>query len=176
MICLIGASASGKSTTQKILCKKYGYKPLISYTTRPMREKEKDGVDYHFLTEDEFHELDDAGFFCETAKYSSWHYGTAKKDIKDNTVAVVTPSGFRKLRELYDNVISFYLSVPRRDRLIRLLKRGDDIDEACRRSCSDVGMFDGVEDEVDYVIKVNNDHYCMSAEEIADGINDIVKY
>lgn len=174
MICLIGASASGKSTTQRILCKKYGYKPLISYTTRPMRKKEKDGIDYHFLTEDEFRELEEAGFFCETAEYNGWHYGTAKKDVRDNTVAVVTPSGFRKLSRLCDNVTSFYIKVSRRNRLIKLLQRNDDVDEAIRRSCSDVGMFDGLEDEVDHVI--DNENYDMSAEEIADGINEIVRY
>ena len=52
-------------------------------------------------------------------------------------------------------IVSFYINVPRRDRLIKILQRGDNIEEAYRRSLSDVGQFDGIEDEVDFVIENN---------------------
>lgn len=73
-------------------------------------------------------------------------------------MVVLTPHGLRQLKKNIDlKIISFYIKVPRRDRLIKILKRGDDIEEAYRRNLSDVGQFDGIEDEVDYVI--NNPGY-----------------
>ena len=52
MIILVGESASGKSTIEKILTEKYGYKKTISYTTRQPRDGEINGVNYHFNTLD----------------------------------------------------------------------------------------------------------------------------
>lgn len=166
MIVLIGESASGKSSIEKYLVDNYGYNKIISYTTRQPREGEVDGVDYHFVTKSQFRRLKIQDFFAETAVYNDWHYGVAKKDCTDDKVAVLTPHGLRQISKIKDiNVISFYINVPRRDRLIKILQRGDNIEEAYRRSLSDVGMFDGIKDEVDFV--VCNNGYDKSIEEMS---------
>ena len=168
MICLIGESASGKSTIQDILCSdEYGlFKKLVTYTTRPPRPNEEYGVHYYFVTEKDFIEKEESGFFAESASYRDWHYGTAKKDCTDDKVAVVTPHGFRQLKKNKDlSITSFYIKVPRKDRLMKNLERGDNIEEAYRRNLSDVGMFDGIEDEVDFVIE--NPHYEITPEFMA---------
>lgn len=168
MICLIGESASGKSTIQDILCSdEYGlFKKLVTYTTRPPRPNEEYGVHYYFVAEKDFIEKEESGFFAESASYRDWHYGTAKKDCTDDKVAVVTPHGFRQLKKNKDlSITSFYIKVPRKDRLMKNLERGDNIEEAYRRSLSDVGMFDGIEDEVDFVIE--NPHYEITPEFMA---------
>lgn len=153
MVVLCGESASGKSSIEKYLVDNYGYSKVVSYTTRQPRKGEFDGLDYHFVTKDEFLELKEKGFFAEMAVYNGWYYGTAKKDCTNDKIAVLTPHGLRQISKLNDiNVISFYINVPRRDRLIKILQRGDNIEEAYRRSLSDVGQFDGIEDEVDFVI------------------------
>ena len=163
MIVLVGESASGKSSIEKYLVNHYGYKKVVSYTTRQPRQGEIDGVDYHFIDEDKFIELNGNKFFAETAVYNGWHYGTAKEDCANDKVAVLTPHGLRQISKIKNiNVVSFYINVPRRDRLIKILQRGDNIEEAYRRSLSDVGMFDGISDEVTFVI--NNDGYEKSIE------------
>lgn len=154
MIVLVGESASGKSTVESILCKNYGYKKIVSYTTRQPREGEQDGVDYHFIDRSQFRRLKLQDFFAETAEYNGWFYGTAKKDCTDDKVAVLTPHGMRQMKKINGiNVTSFYIKVPRRDRLIKILERKDNIEEAYRRNVSDVGQFDGIEDEVSHVIE-----------------------
>ena len=166
MIVLVGESASGKSSIEKYLVDNYGYSKVISYTTRSPRPNEADGVDYHFINVEEFMKLKERGFFAETAVYNNWHYGTAKKDCTDDKIAVLTPHGLRQIAKVDGiNAVSFYINVPRRDRLIKILQRGDDIEEAYRRSLSDVGQFDGIEDEVNYVI--NNEGYQKSIEEMS---------
>ena len=166
MIVLVGESASGKSSIEKYLVDNYGYSKVISYTTRNPRPNEVNGVDYHFVSVEEFAKLKEQGFFAETAVYNNWHYGTAKEDCTDDKIAVLTPHGLRQISKV-DGVtaVSFYINVPRRDRLIKILQRGDDIEEAYRRSLSDVGQFDGIEDEVDYVI--NNEGYKKSIKEMS---------
>ena len=169
MIVLVGESASGKSSIEKYMVDNYGFKKIVSYTTRPPREGEIDGFDYNFINTEQFEQLKKQGFFAETAQYRDWCYGTAKEDCTDDKVAVLTPHGLRQISKLEGiNVISFYINVPRRDRLIKILQRGDNIEEAYRRSLSDVGQFDGIEDEVSYII--NNPNYKKSIEDMTDEV------
>lgn len=170
MIVLVGESASGKSSIERYLVENYEYKKIVSYTTRSPRENEVDGVDYHFISVEQFEELKEQGFFAEYAQYNSWNYGVAKEDCTDDKVAVLTPHGLRQVSKIKDvNVISFYINVPRRDRLIKILQRGDNIEEAYRRSLSDVGQFDGIADEVDYIIC--NDGYKKSIAKMAQEVH-----
>lgn len=167
MIVIVGESASGKSTLQKMLVKKnIRYHKTVTYTTRPMRRGENDGVDYHFISESKFKKLKDEGFFIEHAEYNGWYYGTAEKDCVNSEygVTVLTPAGLRALRRKGVDVISIYLKVDRRSRLMAMLRRGDNIEEAYRRNLSDVGQFDGIENEVDCII--NNSNFQLSKERI----------
>ena len=165
MIAIVGESGGGKSTVAKEL-EKYGYHQVVTYTTRPMRQGEKDHVDYHFVDDRQMdlmkHRL------CLEANYRGWRYAADIDDLTQDSVIVVTPSGMRELKTLGIDFYSVYLNVPRRDRLIQLLNRGDDIEEAYRRSLSDVGQFDGVENEVNMVI--NNPNYRKDAEHIVHEI------
>ena len=169
MIVLVGESASGKSSIEKNLVEKHGYKKIVSYTTRKPRNGETDGVDYHFINDDKFLELKERGFFAETAQYNSWNYGTAKEDCTNDKVVVLTPHGLRQISKIEGiDIISFYINVPRRDRLIKILQRGDNIEEAYRRSLSDVGQFDGIRDEVTHVI--NNPSYNYTIDQMTDSV------
>lgn len=170
-IVIIGCSASGKSSVEKILANKYGYNKITSFTSRPPRTEcgEVNGVDYHFVSVDEFNELKNNKFFAETGDYRGWKYGTPLDQCTDDKVCVVTPSGLRQLKKFEElNITSFYINIPRRDRLIKLLQRDSDIEECYRRSLSDLGQFDSVENEVDYILY--NKNYEYTAEEIAETI------
>lgn len=175
MIVLLGESASGKSSIEKYLVDNYGYNKAISYTTRPPREGEVDGVDYRFISAEQFYKLKGQDFFAESSIYREWHYGLAKEDCTNDKVAVLTPHGLRQVSKLPDiNIISFYISVPRRDRLIKILQRGDSIEESYRRNVSDIGQFDGISDEVDYII--HNDGYKRSIAEMAEEVHRCANY
>ena len=105
MIVLTGKSCSGKDTIGKEL-EKLGIHKVITYTTRPPRDNEVDGVDYHFVSTDNFKNLVKQGFFAEWRDYETdkgiWLYGSAKKDynIAANKYIIlnlksVNPIGFR---------------------------------------------------------------------------------
>ena len=160
MIIILGESASGKSSIEKELVNFYKFKKIVSYTTRQPRSGETDGIDYHFITDEKFKELIKNNFFAEYSVYRGWYYGTSKEDCisSNDKILVATPHGLRQFKKNKEiKIISFYINIPRRDRLIKILQRGDDIDESYRRNLNDSGQFDGIEDEVDYVIY--NDGY-----------------
>jgi guanylate kinase len=155
MIIILGASASGKTSIERELVK-HGYNRIISYTTRPIRNSETQNVDYHFITENQFNEMLTNGCLAEFSKYNSWNYCISKKDCIDDAIAVVEMSGFRQLKKNKNlNITSFYIQVPERERVIRMMKRGDNVMESFRRIISDQGSFNGADREVDCVI--NND-------------------
>lgn len=143
-----------------------------------MRTGEKDGVDYHYITDEQFYSMVDKDEFIEKAQYRGWNYGSAKSDYDDgkNHIVVLTPHGCRSLKKWSEKsgvkVISVYFKVDRRSRMIKILNRGDDIDEAYRRNISDVGQFDGFEDEADYTIE--NKEYSKSIEDIFSEVEWII--
>lgn len=173
MIVIVGESASGKTTLAKEYEDWLDFKRIITYTTRAKRRNERDGVDYHYISDEEFERLNNEGFFAETAEYNGWKYGSAKKDYTNDTVAVLTPRGLRSVKRNGVKCTSIYLDVPRRDRLAKCLNRGDNIEEAYRRSLSDVGQFDGIADEVDYVLK--NPGYKKTPDKLIMELTDMMR-
>lgn len=166
MIAIIGESGAGKSSVEKELESTFLFNRIITYTTRPKRENEQNHIDYHFINDTTFSNMVTNNLFAETTVYRGWSYGTAKEDCKDNSVIVIDPHGLRQLKRNTDiDIVSFYIKVPRKDRIIKMLQRGDDIEECYRRSLSDVGLFTGIEDEVDYVI--DNIGYKYSVKDIS---------
>lgn len=180
IVVLVGESASGKSTIEKLIEERdSSFTKIISYTTRPPREGEKNNVDYHFVSIDDFLFMIKLNVFIENAQYRGWHYGTARDHYFDekNHIVVLTPHGCRSLKKWaqgnpYIKVISIYFKVDRRSRMIKILKRGDDIDEAYRRNISDVGQFDGFEDEADYTLE--NTNYEKPIEEVYKEVRKII--
>lgn len=178
MIIFLGESASGKSTlAAEFVAKHPEYHPLITYTTRPKRANEEDGVDYHFVTVEEYNQLKEDGKFIDTATYNDWQYGLAKEDCQDDkAVLIATPSILRnpKLKDI--DYVSIYIKVDRASRLVMSIWRGNgsdnDIDEACRRSISDCGMFAGIEYEVDHVIE--NYGFKLKVEELVNKVEELI--
>lgn len=126
---------------------------MVSFTTRPPREGETDGVDYHYISEEEFKQKLKNGFFAEHTIYRDWYYGTSKEDCTEEKVLVANPHGLRQIKRMDDiSVTAFYVKTSGRERLIRMLNRGDDIMECFRRYFSDMGVFQNAEEDVDMVL------------------------
>lgn len=126
MIILVGASASGKTEVAKNLGKLFGVKKVVTHTTRPMRSGEINGIDYHFVSYEQFLKLEKAGNFVETTKYNDNYYGTSKAEIANDKVLIVDPAGLTAFKKLNDpKIISFFMHASRDVRYQRMLERGD---------------------------------------------------
>lgn len=163
LLVLCGKSCSGKDTIKKELVK-MGMKTVVTYTTRPPRENETDGVDYHFITKREFQEKDLGGFFMETTSYNvgmgeTWYYGSAKEDFTDDAedkVIIVNPFGLSYIRAYAPvNPIVFYLMASEETRRDRLNQRGDSESEMERRLKADDRDFKDFEERTDFMFKTD---------------------
>ena len=106
---IMGKSSSGKDTIYENLLGREGLSlhPLIMYTTRPIRTGETDGVQYHFVTEAQLEEMQQAGTVIELRTYQTvygpWYYFTADSpevsDADVNYLALGTLESFQKIRE-----------------------------------------------------------------------------
>ena len=180
ILILCGPTASGKSTTQKVLCEKYGFHKVVTYTTREPRENEVFGEDYYFATEDKFVNMIIKKEFIESTIYSNnRYYGTSISSIKDadkkDYVAVMTPSGARKMKKYAaeHNIPCFVvlLDISLKTKVYRYIERisdfkMEDLQELYGRCERDYGMFENFDKEVDMTLY--NDYY--SQEKVAQAI------
>jgi len=171
MIILIGASASGKTEAAKMLGKLFGVKKVVTTTTRAMRVGETDGVDYFFVSQEEFSRRKKAHRFAETAVYSGNHYGTGLDQIGSEKVLIVEPQGYKNFRKLNDpTIISFFIDVPESLRGERMRLRGDKEENIARRLSTDRVDFDRANiGPVDFVI----DGQKKTVEQIATEIYEL---
>jgi len=142
MLVMIGASASGKTEIVKILIKKYGFNKLVTYTTREMRVGEVDGIDYHFISLKEFEIKKKKREFLETAQYNNTFYGSPKKGADENKVIIVEPKGANSIfRKNIPKTIFIYLETDQLIRRVRMLNRGDKLEDVEARFIKDKKHF-----------------------------------
>ena len=75
IVYLMGKSSTGKDTLFKLLLRidQLNLKNVVTYTTRPIRIKEREGVEYHFVDEEEYRRLKASGKIAEERKYNTCH-------------------------------------------------------------------------------------------------------
>src|SRR5713101_2616127 len=112
----------------------------VSYTTRPPRPGEKNGVDYRFVDDATFLAMKNRGEFLESAEVHGYRYGTSKKVILDavkrgeDLILEIDWQGARQVRELYPDCVGIFILPPSIEELERRMRaRGQDADEVIRR-------------------------------------------
>lgn len=152
IFCVMGKSSSGKDTLYQMLKKELEFDSIVPYTTRPIREGETNGVEYHFVTEEEVAELEEAGKIIELRAYNTvhgiWKYFTADDAQIDlehrNYLMIGTVEAYQKLKAYYgeEHLVPIYIEVDDGIRLQRALNREKlqeqpKYAEMCRRFLAD---------------------------------------
>jgi guanylate kinase len=155
LFCLLGKSGVGKDTLfeQIIQAPELDIAPVVPYTTRPRREDETDGIQYRFVSESFFAQLEQGGNILEKRQYSTvhgiWHYATVF-DIasRGNFITITTPQGCKALAEKLgkDAMVIIYLQADDKTRLERAILRESgqkqpNYSEVCRRYLADQADF-----------------------------------
>ena len=139
---ITGPSGVGKGTLIRGVMDRVGDLELsVSATTRPPRVGEVDGVDYHFLSRQQFDRRVAAGEFLEHADYAGNHYGTLRSELEDRlragrpVVLEIEVQGARQVREAMPEALQVFIAPPSLEELrTRLITRGtDDAEEVERR-------------------------------------------
>lgn len=129
LVTIIGESGCGKNYITNKLMKENNMQMLVSCTTRKIRQGEVDGVDYYFMTMEEFDKLEKENKFVEVVEYNGNKYGFTKEEIEKlndtHCVAIVTPSGHKQLSKLLKDVLVLpvYLNTDPSQRKEKLLSR-----------------------------------------------------
>ena len=173
MIILCGASASGKTVTALELQRKYGLKKAITTTTREKRVGETDGVEYFFISKDEFQKRLSENKFVESSIYNNNYYGCGLDQVSDDKVVVLDPNGLHSFKKLKNkNIVTFLLIADEKTRRDRMVSRGDKEESIKTRLTNDVNDFSMEKiGQVDFIIKTSD----KSIEEIADIIYECYK-
>ena len=152
----------------------------ISYTTRPQRATEREGVDYLFVDKDEFNRLREGGALLEWAEVFDNFYGTSRVQVEkhladgNSVILEIDWQGAQQVRAAMPECVSIFILPPGREELERRLRsRGTDSNEVIARrlrdSLSDMSHWD----EFDYVIFNDDlDTAVADLEAVLDGCGD----
>ena len=177
--CIIGKSGTGKDTVLAELLKdkSIGLEKIVPYTTRPKRDGEVEGVNYHYVSVDELKLMEQDGKVIERRTYDTvhgpWNYFTASTNIcADNDYIIITTQ--KALKHFFDyfgcdRIHVIYLMLDDKIRLERCIAResnqiNPNYSEVCRRFLAD-------EDDFDEDIIKSFQHYT-----IVDTANDLNIY
>ena len=157
-------SGAGKTSLVKALLESMsGIVLSVSYTTRPRRPGERDGVDYHFVEPSRFRAMIEAGEFLEYAEVFGNYYGTARHTVDEalgrgeDVLLEIDWQGARQVRARAGDCVGIFILPPSRAALeSRLRARGQDGEEViARRMAEAVGEMSHY-GEYDYLL-VNDD-------------------
>lgn len=159
-------SGAGKTTIMNNVVDTFKYSGFprtvisecISTTTRPMRENEKNGETYYFISREEFEELSSAGQLAEKVEYSGNLYGIEKSEINrvlkesKHVYIIVEYNGYLQIKEQYPDAVGIFLYMPKVDCFSNMILRGDTYEQATNRiSTYEEEM--SHRNEYDYVIR-----------------------
>lgn len=141
LVLFSGPAGVGKDTLLDILFQKRPeLQRSISVTTRHKRECETDGVDYYFISPDEFQKMIDSGNVLEYTKYGTNFYGTPKEPVDNwlsegkTVILKIEVNGASNIKKIYNDSISVFIMPPSVEELEKRLRtRGTEDEDDIRR-------------------------------------------
>lgn len=180
LVIFAGPSAGGKDTTVNCLAKKFGYGKLLSTTTRNMRENEKNGEQYHFISSSAFTEIESNSGFLETIEFCGNRYGLRLSEfdnLPEFSTTIMTPAGIKAVdeylrKEKRNDILltKVYIDVSLKDQIHRLQLRGCPINDIFVRLQNDLA--DIKNPVLNYDLVLNSS--IQTTEEITQLINTLV--
>lgn len=138
LIIISGTTCAGKGTViQELLKRNDNLNLSISYTSRAMRENEVNGVDYYFVTQEEFENKIKNNDFLEyaTVQYGKY-YGTPKKEVRDlldqgkDVILEIDVQGAQQIKEMFPETILIFIMAPSMEEVKKRIKaRGQENNE-----------------------------------------------
>lgn len=145
---IVGPGASGKDWMLQKMVER-GYKAMKQYTTREKRENET-GEEYHFVSEQEFNDMDDRAKFVSVNFYHIGWYGISYDELMNSDVSILSPANIKDIFAVHpdsrDLFTIIYLDMPEEVRRERLSKRyvskvGDDNERRLEADAKDFKDF-----------------------------------
>ncbi|MGN0612771.1 MAG: guanylate kinase [Porcipelethomonas sp.] len=159
MIVVSAPSGCGKGTILAEILKDDSFYYSVSATTRKPREGEIDGVNYHFISNEEFEKLIAEGGMLEYAKYCDNYYGTPRKILEEkmdegiDVILEIEVQGAMKVREKCPDAVFIFIVPPSVAELERRLrKRGTETDDVIAKRVAQAAGEIGLAENYDYIV------------------------
>ena len=159
LIVFSAPSGCGKGTMLAEILKNEKFRCSVSATTRSPREGEIDGVNYHFLTREDFESRINAEQFLEHEEYCGNYYGTMMSEVDSyldkgiNVILEIEVQGAMKIREKRPEALFVFIAPPSVAELTRRLKkRGTETDEVIAERVSQAAGEIAAAEKYDYII------------------------
>ena len=165
LIVISGPSGVGKGTVRKALFEKRGHRLVysISMTTRKPRQGEVDGVDYYFVSREEFQKRIDNNQFLEWAEFVGNYYGTPKDKVEEQiekgkeVVLEIEVNGALQVLSKVKDAVSIFIVPPGKQALYdRLRRRGTEPEEVIQERMAKANREFQLAHKYDYIV-VNDD-------------------
>ena len=173
LIVFSAPSGCGKGTMLAEITKDSSYRCSISATTRKPREGEKDGINYYFISNEEFEEKIGREEFLEYAGYCDHYYGTLLSEVDPylekgiNVILEIEVKGAMKVREIRPDALFIFVAPPSISELRRRLKkRGTEEDDVIEQRVEEAA------NEIPFAIKYD---YVIVNAALEDAIADFFK-
>lgn len=180
LIVISGFSGAGKGTVVKELLKNGDYAYSVSATTRKIREGEKDGVSYFFLTREKFESMIAQQELLEWNEYSGNYYGTPKQFILDqlaggkNMLLEIDPHGALNVKKAFPDAVLIFITAPSmQDVEARLRGRGTETEESIHKRLSQTRWEMDQMEQYDFIV-VNDE--LMDCVHTIESIVDSMSY
>lgn len=159
LIVFSAPSGCGKGTMLAEILKDEKFYVSVSATTRKPREGEVDGVNYHFISHEDFLKKIEENAFIEHAEYCSNFYGTLKSEVDNkleqgiNVILEIEVQGAMKIRDIRPDAIFVFVAPPSINELRRRLKkRGTESDDVIEERISKAAGEIMLAEKYDYVV------------------------
>lgn len=168
LVVISGPSGVGKGTVRKALFEKEGHDLVysVSMTTRPPRENEKDGVDYYFVSKEEFKQRIEQGKLLEYAEFVGNYYGTPLDKVEEQlnkgkeVVLEIEVEGALQVRAKMKDAVFIFIVPPGRQALYdRLKSRGTESEDMIKKRMEKAEREFLLAHKYDYIVvndEVNN--------------------
>jgi guanylate kinase len=170
-----GPDGSGRKTVAQKVGALCGLQRVLSYTTRPSRLYEKDGLDYHFITTEQYIQADLNKEFIETLEIEGVFYGIKSREIDtmfqkhQYLYLILNRQGSDLMKEIFnDKVIRIMIYADRNKVMSRLLERGDTTEVIYKN-------LERFETEMNYLKECDHDVENYDLEETVEEVTAILK-
>lgn len=172
LIIISGTTCAGKGTVIKKLLERHNDIVLsVSYTSRKQRDYETNGVEYYFVTREEFEEKIANGDFLEYNEYAGNYYGTPRKEVVDqletgkDVVLEIEVNGAKMIKEKYPETVLIFIMAPSMEEVKRRIKmRGAENNEQI------LARFKTAYNEIN---QVNNYNYVVVNDEVETAVKKV---